>query len=293
MAYEYSPPTEEVRRVLTYDGNPEKRVDLGTDEVYMVHVSDEFIDLESVTKVVVTPPSGNPMTFELNSENSYIETELGNPCLKGMFDGHAAPIAFHVTSDAAYILGTDKPGTYLCGYDTEILTGYISRIECVEIKTAPISSSLSYHEAYPEFIEHLKNRKYDAPVSTLLKVLTYDGKSGNRVPWGNEGVYITRVSGELIDLNSIAEITLTPAVGDPIVVKATPENTFVGTLMGSSFPCMYGSLNGNQAPVIAHITDDLPGTDYGDVMAGTYLCSYENQIMVGYISRIEYVETVN
>lgn len=128
---------------------------------------------------------------------------------------------------------------------------------------------------------------------TEKKVLTYDGKSGNRVPWGNEGVYITRVSGEFIDFNSVEEITLTPAVGDPIVVKATPETTFVGTLPGSSFPCMYGSLNGNQAPVIAHITDDLPGTDYGDVMAGTYLCSYENQIMVGYISRVEYGVTVH
>lgn len=128
---------------------------------------------------------------------------------------------------------------------------------------------------------------------TEKKVLTFDGKSGNRVPWGNEGVYITRVSGEFIDFNSVEKITLTPAVGDPIVVKATPETTFVGTLPGSSFPCMYGSLNGNQAPVIAHITDDLPGTDYGDVMAGTYLCSYENQIMVGYISRVEYGETVH
>lgn len=131
---------------------------------------------------------------------------------------------------------------------------------------------------------------------TEKKVLTYDGNPDNRFPWGDEGVYMTRVSGELIDLNSIAEITLTPAVGDPIVVKATPETTFVGTLPGSSFPCLYGRLSSSasiHAPAIALLDIDLPGTDFGDLYAGTYLCSYENEIMVGYISRIECAETVH
>lgn len=55
-------------KALTYDGNHDNRIPL-RDGVYAAHVADELIDLNDITKIVLTPENGNPITFEATSEN--------------------------------------------------------------------------------------------------------------------------------------------------------------------------------------------------------------------------------
>lgn len=117
-------------RVLTYDGALDKRGESNSNGIYSVRVSDELIDLNSVKKVELTPANGDPMTFEVNSENSYIEIKDGYPCMFGILNGLTAPVIYVITSDVDFgDLGYIKAGTYFYGYENQNMVGYISCVE--------------------------------------------------------------------------------------------------------------------------------------------------------------------
>lgn len=64
----------------------------------------------------------------------------------------------------------------------------------------------------------------------------------------------------------------------------------MGTI--DNFPCLYGYFADVAAPVIVQVPSDVDFGDFGYLYAGTYLCGYENEIMVGYISHVEYGEEI-
>lgn len=127
----YDAPVSTRLTVLTYDGNPDKRIAVD-DRSYMVHVSDEHIDLNSIKSGIVTTEAGSTITMELTNENSQIVSENGISVLSVSFGGTMSPAIMLVPDEVLGLPPSVKPGTYLLGYTTSILTGYISRIECVE-----------------------------------------------------------------------------------------------------------------------------------------------------------------
>lgn len=161
------------KKVLTYDGNPDKRI-VVDDRSYMVHVSDEHIDLNSIKSGTVTTEDGSTITMEITDENSQIITENGVSVLSVSFSGTTAPAVILVPDEVLGLPTAVKRGTYLLGYTTDILSGYISRIECVE----------TVHQINKKFIPNTVINLCDYGIDSyqILQIAMGTGKLEGRIP---------------------------------------------------------------------------------------------------------------
>lgn len=166
MSYNYAPPTE--AKIIEWDGNPtgRKALDFGA-EVKYVNISPD--------PVFMTPESINRMVLYSYNPSGIREDDIGLDTLTIVDDelnGVRIQTIFSLEDAMVMICGADTTtdegvffpkGVNVYYLEIENIVGYIKRLE---VETVRECSSLSYHEAYPEFIEHLKNRKYDAPTTT-------------------------------------------------------------------------------------------------------------------------------
>lgn len=134
--------------------------------------------------------------------------------------------------------------------------------------------------------DYIKNR----PVYIEQQVLTYDGNPDIREETTPQGIYLVKVSDELIDFNNIKQVTVQPENGEPITVEITPDMVQI-TTEGDMITLFNISYNEMVAPIAAVATFP-PNTDFVE-RNGTYLCGYENEIMIGYVSRIEFQENIH